>query len=110
MNEILNKYNEKLNAKGQYSSRGYGPHGPRYSGKPEFTQRHFWAIAEVLNNSNAPSNIVEAFAGMFAADNSRFKWDKFMEASGVDVAQEELEDIMSEHNVPRREPTEGEVL
>lgn len=52
---------------------------------PKFQQRHYEAIAEVLDTlGNRPSHfdIVAAFAGMLAKDNPKFKDSLFYYAAG----------------------------
>lgn len=49
-----------------------------------FQHRHYVAIAAILadlDQSHTPAMIREAFATLFRRDNSRFDWDRFMDAA-----------------------------
>ena len=46
------------------------------------TRQHFQFIADVLRNSNAPTDVVLAFADELATTNSRFDREKFLTAAG----------------------------
>lgn len=51
---------------------------------PLFQHRHYVAIAGLLaelNQSHTPDIVRMAFASLFQRDNSRFDWDRFMDAA-----------------------------
>jgi hypothetical protein len=46
------------------------------------SKQDYEAAAKVLRETGAPLATVEGFADLFAADNTRFRREQFMEASG----------------------------
>ena len=50
-----------------------------------FSQRHYVAIADLLKETGFDNpHLVEAFCGLFAKDNDRFKPERFKKAVGFD--------------------------
>ena len=48
--------------------------------KPDFERRHYEAIAQVLQDSNAAANVIAAMATMLCRDNQRCDPGRFINA------------------------------